>query len=760
MVSLFTWISIVSAQSNEGTEFWMGFMEKFELGEEERVLLITSRFDTEGIIRIPLQGWQTEFDVEANEIIIIEIPESAVPKGSETITNTGIQITSKDPIVVYAHQYETNRAEASAVLPVSSLGTVYYTIGYQGYSRVNPLNNELEEYPSEFIVVATDNNTNISVVVSDETLGGLQAGEELLIQLNRGETFQIQASGGDEGDLSGSRITSNKPIAVFSGNLWTQVPNGCNARDNIYEQMYPTQTWGKRFIAIPQTQVDFSILRILASNDITQINLSGDINSSITLDEGTWSEFTHASPVYIESTQPIMIAQFSVGRDCNGHPNTLGDPSMVLINSIEQTRDTVTFFASPFKNIEENYVNVIVRTEDVGQVILDGTPLDGLAPFNIVPSLPDFSFTSVQVEAGSHTLTAEGCGLNASIYGYGEAESYAYAAGAFFRAINPEKLKDLTGGCTLDTLIFDSGLSSDIFLFEWDFGDGNTSNLPIPRHIYQDPGIYLLTLSITNICLNNTETFRQPLILNEKPQLVSSNDTIVCQGQPVFLATSNITGASYEWEGPDGFSSQEPLPTITSMRPTLEGNFFVQATVNSCTSEWDSVLVELYDSPEPDLGKDTVICPGDTFTRTPGIFPAVLWQDGSTNRTYNIVQSGMYWVETSNAEGCSNIDSLLVTEACPVEMYIPSAFSPNGDGINDEFKVFAENLSSYQLRIYNRWGKQIYVASQVGNGWDGTQIDGSYAPEGVYIWTITFEGISRSGNTFTQIRSGTITLIR
>ncbi len=750
----------LKAQSNEGTRFWMGFMEKFELGEEKRVLMITSRYNTEGLITIPLQGWQTPFTVGANEIQTISIPQFAVPTGSEKITETGIEITSNDPIVVYAHQYETNRAEASAILPLGSLGTTYYTLGYQGYTRENSFTGETEEYPSQFLIVATQNNTRINYRVSSPTIKGLDPGDTRTITLNPGETYQVQAAGGESGDLSGSLIQSDKPIAVYSGNLWTQVPNGCNARDNLYEQMYPTDTWGKQFIAVHMTQMDFTILRILSSTDDNTVQLSGNVNYTLNLNQGQWEEITHTGPVYIQSSDPVLIAQFSTGRDCNGHPGGLGDPSMVLLNSIEQTRDTVTFFSSPFQNIFENYVNVVVRTVDINNVFLDGDPLNDQAPFQNVLSIPSFSYTTVKIDAGPHTLTAEGCGLNASIYGYGDAESYAYAAGAFFRPINPEKFSDLTGGCSLDTLKFDSGLTKDIFTFQWEFGDGNSSTLPIPLHAYQNPGIYLLTLTVNNICLDTEETFRQPLIINEKPEIWAGSDTAVCLDQPIILSANLIPDATYQWSGPMEFDSTERQPIILNTTSENSGTYRVTAMVNNCSSNPDSTRITLLDTPVPDLGKDTVLCPGDSLILYPGMFESYKWQDNSDLPELIVTQGGTYWVETRGLNGCASIDSLNIREACPLRIYIPTAFSPNGDDFNELFTVKGSYVEHFHMIIYDRWGNRIFETRDIDESWQGIQGNGEPAPEGVYVWSITYEGISDQGNTFSQQHRGTVTLLR
>jgi len=753
-------VGSVFGQSNEGTEFWMGFMEKFELGEEERVLMITSRFQTTGLVEIPLQNWETTFTVSPGEVAFVNVPENAVPKGSETISQTGIHIQSEAPVVIYAHQYETNRAEATSILPLSSLGTSYYTMCYEGYSRPDPVNGGIENYPSEFLIVATSANTEVMIRVEDQTKQGLQAGDTQTVILSAGETYQVQSVGGEDRDLTGSFIRSDKPIAVFSGNFWTQIPNGCNARDNLYEQVSSVDTWGRQFLLIPQQKVDFAIFRVLAAEDNTQITLAGSVNNTLALDAGVFQEFTQDSPVYIESNKPIQVAQFSVGRDCNGHPNGWGDPSMVMINSLEQNRDTITFYASPFQNIFENYVNIVVREEDAETVQLNGVALTNQVVFRPAPGDEPYAYATVALDAGTHTLTADGCGLNATLYGFGDAESYAYAAGASSRSINPVGLRDITGGCVNDTLLFDSGLSPDSFTFFWDFGDGTTSTLPTPVHVYSAPGVYVVTLTVKNICLDTEETFIQPLLLNDKPLLNTSNDTTICEGDSLSLQATEILDAQYAWIGPDGFQANTRQIRLIEMDSALSGKYEVSATLNSCTSEPSIVNIEVIPILAPNLGENRVVCPGDTILLNPGEFQTYLWQDESILPFYEVLQAGTYWVETFQDNGCSASDTIQIDEACPAVIYVPTAFSPNGDGINEAFEISGNNLVDFTLVIYDRWGRIMFESEEIANAWPGNMADGAPAPEGIYVWQIAYKGISDRGNVFAAQRSGTVTLIR
>ncbi|HNY03966.1 MAG TPA: gliding motility-associated C-terminal domain-containing protein [Bacteroidales bacterium] len=90
--------------------------------------------------------------------------------------------------------------------------------------------------------------------------------------------------------------------------------------------------------------------------------------------------------------------------------------------------------------------------------------------------------------------------------------------------------------------------------------------------------------------------------------------------------------------------------------------------------------------------------------------------------------------------------------------FIPNAFTPNGDGLNDEFHILGlppENITQYNLQVFNRWGQKVFETKDILEGWDG-KLNGEYCPEGVYLWVVFYEDNTktRTGN------KGTITLVR
>ncbi|NNF34677.1 MAG: hypothetical protein HKN68_11235, partial [Saprospiraceae bacterium] len=231
-IFLMPFLSSLSSQSNEGKVFWFGFMEHLDVGQNTMVAMITSKYNTSGTISVPNNGWSQQFSVSANDVVIINLPSNIENIGSEVKRSLGVKLTSEDPVSVYIHQYHNARSEASVVLPMSSLGKEYYVMTYTGVTRNGTV------HPSEFLIVAPQDETTINITLSDDSERGKSAGTSFSILLNAGETYQVQADLGS-GDLSGTHISGDKNFAVFGGNSWTEVPTGCAFRDNLLEQMFP-----------------------------------------------------------------------------------------------------------------------------------------------------------------------------------------------------------------------------------------------------------------------------------------------------------------------------------------------------------------------------------------------------------------------------------------------------------------------------------------------------------------------------------------
>ena len=133
------------------------------------------------------------------------------------------------------------------------------------------------------------------------------------------------------------------------------------------------------------------------------------------------------------------------------------------------------------------------------------------------------------------------------------------------------------------------------------------------------------------------------------------------------------------------------------------------------------------------------------------------WQDGTTESYFYANNPGLFYV-TVTRKSCSITDSVLV-KACS-EVWVPNAFSPNNDGINDYFIIQnTDDLTEFHLTIYNRWGERVFYTDNPNIYWDGNY-EGSRCPVGVYHYVIEYLG---TGNVLLEKEGkkyGQITLFR
>lgn len=129
------------------------------------------------------------------------------------------------------------------------------------------------------------------------------------------------------------------------------------------------------------------------------------------------------------------------------------------------------------------------------------------------------------------------------------------------------------------------------------------------------------------------------------------------------------------------------------------------------------------------------------------------------NPTHTYQDTGTYYVTllNSSSNGCfASITEPIVIEP-DFTLYVPSSFTPNGDGKNELFKAQGEGVLGFKMYIFDRWGNTIFTSNNIDTGWDGARNNtGEVLQEDVYVWKINLSNVLKQGKSFT----GTVTLIK
>ena len=158
------------------------------------------------------------------------------------------------------------------------------------------------------------------------------------------------------------------------------------------------------------------------------------------------------------------------------------------------------------------------------------------------------------------------------------------------------------------------------------------------------------------------------------------------------------------------------------------------------------------------LKADTVKCNYSTISIGPDTaFSSYLWSSGQTSQSISLIDPGVYTLQVLDTNNCVAINAENVIDSvCPQYVYLPNAFTPNGDGKNDIFRpIFLGAESVFRFSIYDRWGRQVFQSASPSVGWDGTT-GGKQQPAGTYVWFCQFKLFEEPE----RVEKGTVLLIR
>ena len=709
------------------------------------------------------------------------------------VQNKGIRITSTAQISVY---YEVNNVNNVGLNPEMFVLKGKNAVGNDFFISSQNFGNNGSGTPtpySSFNIVATEDNTSVTITPSKNIVGHA-AGVPFTITLNRGQTYAaIATSQAAAQHLDGSRVTATKPIAITLADDFISSPGfGCS--DLIGDQTIPINITGTEYIATKGYLLgSLEKLYVTATANGTTVSQDGTVVTTLNAGQSFQINIANAS-TYIQASNPVYIYQVS-GIGCElgsailppikctgslsatfakstnreiymnvivrsggesffkvnnnssiitankftpvpGTSNQWLSASVLLSNSFSPLDSPVTVTNSRtffhlgvlmgndregtsygyFSSFNNNYANASTTTPFIcggGNISLFADTLltatyqwsgpNGFSSNQQNPVINNASITA----AGKYyvTVSLPGCGnqLDSVTIGIGGSKSSTISQticeGDVFEGYT-------TTGTYIDTLLTTLGCDSI-----------RTLNLTVkPRSFtnltqticegdvffgYTQTGIYSDTLSAANGC-DSIRTINLTVLPRSRSTLVET----ICQGQSYL-----------------GYS------TAGTHIDTL-------VAANGCDSI-RTLILNVDTEPLPNLGPNRELCVGDTIQLYPGQYASYLWQDNSTNDRFTVNQSGNYSVTVTNA--CGSASDNVTIRAVDCVILFPNAFTPNGDGRNDYFKILnAFNLTDYTLTIYNRWGQLVYSTNDFRQGWNG-QLKGMPQDPGMFVYYSSYK---------------------
>lgn len=808
--------------SNKGTDFWFMYgahvsgYSSSQSNWQKMAIYITSDVNTTGTLEIPGISYSINFSVTANQVTTLTMPQAAYIGGTEDKFNKGIHLKSVKPIVAYGHIYNSSVSGATLLLPTNTLGKEYYSLNFTQKS------NSLNAY-SFCSIVAVEDNTTVIITPSVPTQGGWPAGIPQTINLNKGQVYQILGLENTRvdltpkadsrswyttgGDLTGTTIKSVaadgqscKKIAVFSGS--SKISIGClsnsgapGAADNLFQQVYPTSTWGKSFITIPSKNRNYDIYRVFKSLPTAVVKINGAVIPNTNFVNNLYYEFSSQQTNYIESDNTIQVVQYQVTQgksiNCTTISGDVGDPEMIYLNPLEQTLDKMTMYSSPFYNILRHYINVVIKTPDVASFTLDGVVK--ASEFRAVPNKVGYSYAQIEVTEGTHNLQANG-GFNAIAYGFGTNESYGYAAGASLISPGIEVMDETIGlkrgvGCINERYDLYVSLPYQPLSIKLNLDDGQpTADIPLaPPETYISNNITYYKYKLANQYLFANAKKYLIKVIAEKPisdgcgavdELELEYDVLdkpiasfgvvddrICDGvTTTFNDTSQGNGnniVKWHWDFGDGQAevktTADPF-THTYAPGTYNAKLFVE-NQSGCISPVFSKDITVFELPVAKFITGITLCENSTIqfsdksTSVDGEIKNWLWDfgDGQTSTASNpehvYATAGDYEVRltVTSEYGCSKTFSqtVKINKLPVVDFELPNFCLADGNAVFVNKSSIAGNEPLTYLWNFG----DAYANAQRPN--TSTQLNGSHIYTQVGLYEISLTVKSANGCTVT-----------
>ena len=718
-ISLFTYAQI-------GTQFWFAVPYATPQHADRPIFLKLSSYNDATTINISIPAQNitiATISLAPNSFQSIDITDQLDQLYCfpfDQIQNKGLLIESAEEISVYydflgISHYNKNtpilnqqivNTDIFSLKALNALGTNFYL----------PLPTAWNNRPdtggySAFQIVASEDNTQVTIVPT-KNLDQHPANIPYTITLNRGQTYSARSLSmiGTE-KPTGTHITSTKPIAVTI--IDDTILDGANW-DTAGDQIIPVPLAGKEYIAVNISgALNQDVVTITATQDNTDITVNG--SKLATISKGTSYQYRITTDyAYIQTSLPTMV--FHVGGFGSADGVELGGallPPLGCTGSrkVQLARD----------NDETFKLSVVTTIDGIGSFTINGnssllTSSDfiqvgttqwyyALKTYDVTTIVPQTSYSIDNPKADFHVGILNG----------GTTTGFRYGYFSDYGGLNLGPDKTL---CLGTAVKLNAGFGKDTYLWS----DGSKGQYLA----VSDSGTYFV--NATKGACPFSDTIHIGYYPKNTDQVIISPkaDTTVCEGTTV-LIKGNPVFKSFTWQNNStaaNFEAKTAAPYILTV-----------VDVNGCSKK-DTINIKHNPLPIVKIryqGDLNSFCNAENVTlEATGNAASYTWLTQGSSTSIQIMPEPLnkFVLTGQNAYNCFNKDS--VSFDCSDFIFIPNVFTPNGDKTNEKFLISNKFLlNTWNLDVYNRWGKKVYSAHPYNNEWDGDDLDA-----GVYYYSL------------------------
>ncbi len=684
-------------------------------------------------------------------------------------SDLGLYIHSTSLINAYI-SVQANNSEIYALKGKNAYGTQFFIAMQSQYDNAgysDPARNSVE-------VIATENNTTVTITPSVPLVGGRPANTPFTVTLNRGQVYCFASnSTAANSHLDRSIVTSNKPIVVDVTDDSASVPSG--GQDIVADQIVPEELAGNEYIVVPSPSAANNLSSGNLNDYVFMFPLENGTDIFIYGDDDATPEasftnvhrgdkrsyhFVNNNPVYINSTKPMFVFQVTgAGRELGG----------TLLPHIYCTGSTMASYAplphpSGTSHVKHIYWVFICKQNYTNGFEINGqTNLISASDWHPVPYASAYSYCCKEISSLNTTtsvrITNSLGNFHLGVIDYHQTGTNSYddcSISYFSDYASSSKITWLTDSMDLDLC------QGDTLFFVYDTVDANVLRVEGPNNLVAEEGLSYLSniqpdqsgwftvfAEDSRGCL--VDVLMDSVWVDVFPSTVEEVRDTICFGAPYqgngFTITEDRTQQAGEvcdtirrqtvQHGCDSLVVLY-LEVRDSVRTEFDQSacdkFVWNGVTYDVSGDWrqtftdahgcDSVVtmhldvvsgtVQITQSTE-DLCED-----GYTTLTVESEFPDYVWSTGETTPSIEVTQSGSYSVTAS--DGDCEVRGVYVIDACPFNLFLPNTITPNNDGLNDYFKLpNPQDVGSCKVYIYNRVGSLIYFSDDVNFKWDGKE---------------------------------------